>query len=171
MQCEIFCYSRGHKYNNERTEEAMDTAWIQVFVLTLSECVAPAGKTVCQEQAFELQFLTQTDCEYALQQLVTLKQASETVIIDPAKASCAPTARQQRVFASLDAIEEVNRDADNWRAPEVQDTGPGVTLASHQERLARLPECGEEGVVAPCKVGEIIIEAGDVGSVEVWRRD
>ena len=149
----------------------MDTAWIQVFVLTLSECVAPAGKTVCQEQAFELQFLTQADCEYALQQLVTLKQASETVIIDPAKASCAPTARQQRVFASLDAIEEVNRDADNWRAPEVEDTGPGVTLASHQERLARLPECGEEGVVAPCKVGEIIVEAGDVGSVEVWRRN
>jgi hypothetical protein len=171
MQSEIFCYSRGHKYNNERAEEAMDTAWIQVFVLTLSECVAPAGKTVCQEQAFELQFLTQADCEYALQQLVTLKQASETVIIDPAKASCAPTARQQRVFASLDAIEEVNRDADNWRAPEVEDTGPGVTLASHQERLARLPECGEEGVVAPCKVGEIIVEAGDVGSVEVWRRN
>ena len=171
MEGEIFCYSRGHKYNNERAEEAMDTAWIQVFVLTLSECVAPAGKTVCQEQAFELQFLTQADCEYALQQLVTLKQASETVIIDPAKASCAPTARQQRVFASLDAIEEINRDADNWRAPEVQDTGPGVTLASHQERLARLPECGEEGVVAPCKVGEIIVEAGDVGSVDVWRRN
>jgi hypothetical protein len=171
MQCEIFCYSHGHKYNNERTEEAMDTAWIQVFVLTLSECVAPAGKTVCQEQAFELEFLTQADCEYALQQLVTLKQASETVIIDPANASCAPTARQQRVFASLDAIEDVNRDADNWRTPEVQDTGPGVTLASHQERLARLPECGEEGVVAPCKVGDIIVEAGDVGSVEVWRQN
>jgi hypothetical protein len=40
----------------------MDTAWIQVFVLTLSECVAPAGKTVCQEQSFELQFLTEADC-------------------------------------------------------------------------------------------------------------
>ena len=34
----------------------MDTAWIQVFVLTLSECVAPAGKTICQEQAFELDY-------------------------------------------------------------------------------------------------------------------
>jgi hypothetical protein len=171
MKGEIFCYSRGHKYNNERAEEAMDTAWIQVFVLTLSECVAPAGKTVCQEQAFELQFLTQADCEYALQQLVTLKQASETVIIDPARASCAPTARRQPVFASLDAIEEANRDEANWKAPDVEDTGPGVTLASHQERLARLPECREEGVVAPCKVGEIIVEAGDVGSVDVWRQN
>ena len=170
MESEIFCYPQGHNYNNERAEEAMDTAWIQVFVLTLSECVAPAGKTVCQEQAFELQFLTQADCEYALQQLVSLKQESETVIIDPAKASCAPTARQQQVFASLDAIEEANRDTENWKAPEIEDAGPGTGLASHQERLASLPVCGEEGVVAPCKVGEIIIEGGDTESVDVWRR-
>lgn len=149
----------------------METAWIQVFVLTLSECVAPAGKTVCQEQSFELQFLTQADCEYALEQLVSLKQESESVIIDPARASCAPTARRQPVFASLDAIEEANRDAENWRPPEIRDTGTGVALASHRERLASLPDCGEEGVEAPCKVGEIIIEGGDVGAVDVWRRD
>ena len=149
----------------------MDTAWIQVFVLTLSECVAPAGKSVCQEQSLELEFLTRADCEIAMQQLVSLKQDSETVIIDPAKASCIPTARQQQVFASLDAIEEANRDKENWRAPKAGDTDPGITLASHQERLARLPECGEEGVDAPCKVGEIIVESGDVESVDVWRRD
>jgi len=149
----------------------MDTAWIQVFVLTLSECVAPAGKTVCQEQSLELQFLTQSDCEIALQQFVSLKQESESVIIDPAKASCAPTARQQQVFASLDAIEEVNRDKANWKAPAVRDSVPGVAVASHQERLARLPDCDADGAEAPCKVGEIIIEAGDVEPVEVWRRD
>jgi hypothetical protein len=147
----------------------MDTAWIQVFVLILSECVAPAGKTVCQEQTLEMQFLTQADCEFALQQLVSLKQESGSVIIDPAKASCAATARQQPVFASLDAIEEANRDQENWRAPAVEDTSPGVALASHQERLARLPDCGEEGVEAPCKVGEIIVEGGNVDSVDVWR--
>jgi hypothetical protein len=171
MDGEIFCYSRGHKYNNKRAEEAMDIAWIQVFVLTLSECVAPAGKTVCQEQSFELQFLTQADCEYALQQLVSLKQESEAVIIDPARASCAPTARQQQVFASLGAIEEANRDTENWQAPEIKDTGPAVELASHQERLARLPVCGEEGVVAPCKVGDIIVEGDDAEAVDVWRRN
>ena len=149
----------------------MDTAWIQVFVLTLSECIAPAGKTVCQEQSLELQFLTQADCELALQQLVSLKQASESVIIDPARASCAASARQQRVYASLDAIEEANRGRDDWKPPQVPDTDTGVALASHQERLARLPDCGEEGVEAPCKVGEIIIESGGVESVDVWRRD
>ena len=149
----------------------MDAAWIQVFVLTLSECVAPAGKTVCQEQSFELQFLTEADCEFALRQLVSLKQESESVIIDPAGASCAPSARRQQVFASLDAIENANRDRENWKAPEDGDTSPGVALASHKERLAGLPECGEEGVEPPCKVGEIIIEADDVEPVEVWRRD
>ena len=149
----------------------MDAAWIQVFVLTLSECVAPAGKTVCQEQSFELQFLTQADCEYALEQLVSLKQESESVIIDPAQASCAPTARKQTVFASLDAIEEANRGQENWRAPEIREKGTGVAMASHQERLASLPDCSGEGAEAPCKVGEIIIEGGDVGSVDVWRRD
>jgi len=149
----------------------MDIAWIQVFVLTLSECVAPAGKTVCQEQTLELQFLTQADCEVALQQLVSLKQESKSVIVDPAKASCVSTARQQKAFASLEAIEEANQGRENWRAPEIDDSGPGVALASHQERLARLPECGEEGVEAPCKVGEIIIEAGDGEPVDVWRRD
>ena len=97
----------------------MDIAWIQVFVLTLSECVAPAGKTVCQEQTLELQFLTQADCEVALQQLVSLKQESESVIIDPANASCAPTARQRQVFASLDAIEAANQGKENWQAPSV----------------------------------------------------
>ena len=149
----------------------MDTAWIQVFVLTLSECVAPAGKTVCQEQSLELQFLAQADCEVALEQLVSLKQASASVIIDPARASCAPTARQQRVFASLDAIEQANRDKDNWKAPATADTSPGVALVSHRERLASLPDCDADGAEAPCKVGEIIIEAGDVEPVEVWRRD
>ena len=149
----------------------MDIAWIQVFVLTLAECVAPAGKTVCQEQTLELQFLTQADCEVALQQLVSLKQESESVIIDPANASCAPTARQRQVFASLDAIEAANQGKENWQAPDVEDTDPGIALASHQERLARLPECGEEGVEAPCKVGEIIVEAVDGEPVDVWRRD
>lgn len=171
MSREYFCYPWGHNYNNDRAEEAMDTAWIQVFVLTLSECVAPAGKTICQEQSFELQFLTQADCEFAMHQLVALKQKSESVIIEPAGARCAATARQRRVFASLDAVEEATGDKENWKAPDVEDTGPSVALASHRERLARLPECGGEGVEAPCKIGDIIVEATNGEPVEVWRRE
>jgi len=82
-----------------------------------------------------------------------------------------PTARQQPVFASLAAIEDANRDKANWKAPATSDTAPGMALASHRERLASLPDCDEDGAEAPCKVGEIIIEAGDVEPVEVWRRE
>ena len=72
----------------------MDTAWIQIFVLTLAECVAPPGKMVCQEREFELQFLTQSDCESTLQQFVSLKDASDTVIVDKSRSGCAPSARR-----------------------------------------------------------------------------
>ena len=57
----------------------MDTAWIQVFVLTLTECVAPAGKTVCQERELELQFLTESDCKAALEQLVLESALSRAI--------------------------------------------------------------------------------------------
>ena len=67
----------------------MDTAWIQVFVLTIAECVAPAGKTVCQEREFELLFLTQADCQVALEQFVTLKDESANVIVDRSASGCA----------------------------------------------------------------------------------
>jgi len=93
----------------------MDTSWIQVFVLTLSECVAPAGKTVCQEQEFDLQFLTRADCEFALEQLVTLKEESASVIVDRSKSSCAASARESAVFASLKAVSAVSPKSEGWK--------------------------------------------------------
>ena len=149
----------------------MDIAWIQVFVLTLSECVAPAGKTVCQEQEFELQFLSQSDCEFAMQQLVSLKQESDKVIIDTNKASCTVSARQSRVFTSADGVGDAVGDDKNWRAPKNDESQPGVEKAAHQERLASLPACGEAAGVAPCRIGDIIIEEATTDPVEVWRRD
>jgi len=149
----------------------VDIAWIQVFVLTLSECVAPAGKTVCQESEFELQFLSQSDCEFALQQLVTLKQESDKVIIDVDKASCSISARQSKVFASLEAVDEAVGDDKDWRAPKIEESNPSVERAAHQERLASLPACGQSAGVAPCRIGDIIIEEATTDSVEVWRRD
>ena len=148
----------------------MDTAWIQVFVLTMSECVAPAGKTVCQEQALELQFMTQADCQAALEQMVSLKQESDKVIIDPDSASCVATARKQEVFVSLEAIENTYGSQDAWQSPEVDQTGPSRARSLHQERLASLPVCGESSPV-PCKMGDIIIEESRGDSVDVWRRE
>lgn len=150
----------------------MDAGWIQVFVLTLAECVAPAGKTVCQQQEFELTFLSQADCNTALEQLVTLKDAADNIIIDKSKTGCVATARRQPVFASpAQASETVGNDV-VWRAPDVQQQVAATVDTNYQSRLKSLKTCDETGGVAPCRVGEIIIEKAVSGEpVEVWRRE
>jgi hypothetical protein len=147
----------------------MDIAWIQVFVLTLVECVAPAGKSICQEQEFQLQFLTKADCEVALEQLVSLKQESAAVIVNSNRSNCAPAARQRDVFESLEAINEAF-DAD-WGAPQTGETEPSARQVSHKGRLEELKSCEETEGIAPCRIGDIIMEGADGDSVEVWRRD
>ena len=150
----------------------MDIAWIQVFVLTIAECVAPAGKTICQEQELEMIFLTENDCEVALEQFVSLKSASESVIVNAERSSCAPTARKKEIFASLDEIYQSYGNVKGWRTPQVDDSEPDFTQVSHNERLESLKSCEETDGVAPCKVGEIVIEAAATGEpVEIWRRD
>lgn len=149
----------------------MDISWIQVFVLTLAECVAPAGKTVCQEQQFELQFLNRTDCEYALEQLVAAKSELEYVIVDRQKSGCAPSATQSKTYASLEDVKAALGDSAGWRAPGDDESRRAVVHEDHNKRLASLMPCEDTDYVVPCKVGEIIVEeiAGD--NVEVWKRD
>ena len=149
----------------------MTTAWIQVFILTFAECVAPAGKTVCQEQQFELQFLRREDCERALLQLITSKEQSERVIVNREKSVCIATAVESEVHASLDAINEAKKDTANWQAPGPNDVRRTRAIRDHQERLEALMSCEETSNVAPCKIGDIIIEAETDNSVEVWKSD
>lgn len=150
----------------------MDTAWIQVFVLTVAECVAPAGKTVCQEREFDLQFLTRADCEIALEQLVSLKEESAGVIVNRSKSSCAPSARQTEVFADLGAVSSASAGQDGWKEPVSEEEVASPTRASHQQRLDDLPDCEAAGRKLPCKMGDVIVEAEGTGDpVEVWRRD
>ena len=149
----------------------MDTSWIQVFVLTLAECVAPAGKTVCQEQQFELQFVSSGDCEYALQQLITMKDQDEQVIVNREKSGCAPSAAKSESYASRDAIEAAFRDTAGWRSPDENDARRAAVNEDHGERLGDLKTCDEAKGKPPCKVGEIIVEDASGDSVEVWKRD
>jgi hypothetical protein len=153
----------------------MDTAWIQVFVLTLTECVAPAGKTVCQEQELQMQFVDQAECELALQQFVSLKDAVENVIVYKDKSHCAPSAIQQPVYRSLADVNEKLGTSPDWMAPDDASPAADFTQSSHQERLTALSSCEDVGGVAPCKIGEIIVEGAVEGAtgqtVEVWRRE
>ena len=149
----------------------MATAWIQVFILTFAECVAPAGKTVCQEQQFELQFLTRTDCEYALQQLIAMKDQADHVIVNRQKSGCAPSAAESETYASLDAISAAHEDTSNWRVPGENDVRRAAVSKDHNERLDQLMTCEETANVVPCKIGDIIVEDATGDNVEVWKSD
>jgi hypothetical protein len=149
----------------------MATAWIQVFILTFAECVAPAGKTVCQEQQFELQFLSRADCEYALLQLITMKDEADNVIVNRQKSGCVPSAVESEIHASLDAINAAHKDTANWRMPRENDIQRTLANKDHQARLAALMSCEETSNVAPCKIGDIIVEDASDNSVEVWKSD
>ncbi len=150
----------------------MDATWIQVFVLTIAECGAPAGKTVCQEQTFDLQFLTRADCEVALEQLVTLKDQSSNIIVDKTRSRCAASAREAQVFSSVEEVSQASADSDGWKDPDQGDGKDAPPSASHQDRLAELPDCENFDGEGACKMGGIIVEAANQGQpVEVWRRD
>jgi hypothetical protein len=149
----------------------METAWIQIFVLTLSECLAPAGKTVCQEQELLMHFTNQADCEVAREQFVELIELSDNSIVDRGKTQCTASAIQQPVFTSPGEIKQKSAGADNWAEPRKQSQGPQDSmLVAHQERLASLPNCNEVSGTAPCKIGEIIIEGATDQRTDVWQR-
>ena len=151
----------------------MDTAWIQIFVLTFSECVAPAGKTVCQQQQFELEFLSRRDCEYALEQLLAIKGAQNNVIVDRSASTCTASARQAATYADVETLRSaIGTAPDDWRDPENAAARRAVVDAEHRARLDALKDCDATGGRAPCRVGDIIVEgAADGLGVEVWRRD
>ena len=156
----------------------MDTGWIQVFVLTLAECVAPPGKTVCQEQQVQYQFVDREECETVLQQLVDYSAGSDNVIVNEQRSSCLPTAVQQQVYASLDEASDQLSDTEGWGtlsageqpARESESGESRQTETAHQQRLAGLPECEDVSRRPPCKVGQIIVEEDSQEELEVWKR-
>lgn len=147
----------------------MDTGWIQVFVLTLSECIAPAGKTVCQEREFEMQFVERAACELAMEQMIWLADGASDVIINREKTRCTASAAQRPVFSSAEDVQANNVAVADWRPPEQGSKVDDFIQKSHKERLASLQTCEEANGVAPCKVGEIIIEEAAEQRADVWR--
>jgi hypothetical protein len=148
----------------------MEAGWIQVFVLVITECVAPAGKTVCQEQELRYEFFEQADCEIVLEQLLAHKDNAENVIVNKEKSACLPTARKQQIFHSPDDAKNALADSEGWDQIPAADDTPDFTQEAHDERLGAVPECEDVANVPPCKVGDIIIEGASEKKSEVWRQ-
>lgn len=147
----------------------MDTAWIEVFVLTLSQCIAPSGKTICQEREFEMQFVERAACEMAMEQMLWLADGTDDVIVNRDKTRCVASAVERPVFGSLDDVKGQTAESSAWRAPEGAEKAEDFTQKAHKERLAALQSCEDSGGVAPCKVGEIIIEGATEQRADIWR--
>lgn len=149
----------------------METAWIQVFILTLSQCIAPAGKMVCQEELVEYHFASEADCDRALTQMVDLASRADNILINHGKSSCRSATMQASVFADADAAKASLPDSENVAVIDGSKPSPDFLEASHSERLQNLQACEDTNGVPPCRVGEIIIEAqADAKKTEVWRQ-
>jgi len=149
----------------------METAWIQVFVLTLSECLAPAGKTICQEQELQMQFVSQADCELAREQFIFLADRADDVIIDKDKTRCEVTVTQQAVFSTQDDLRQHANIESAWVDSPPGDRTVDPARIAHQERLEVLPACTDVDSEMPCTVGEIIIEGEDEQRTDIWRKE
>jgi hypothetical protein len=148
----------------------MDTGWIQVFVLVMTECVAPAGKSVCQEQELRYAFFDKNDCDVVLEQLLAHKDSAENIIVSKDKSACLPTVKKQQIYRSLDEADNALSDTENWGKLAVVDDTMDFTQEAHLKRLENVPDCGEVDGVAPCRVGEIILEGVSESKSEVWRK-
>ena len=149
----------------------METVWIQVFVLTLTQCIAPAGKMICQEEAVEYQFLNPDDCQHALVQMINVASAADNVIVNQDSSHCRPAATQSTAFASVDEAKANLGNAEGWRVLNDENQAADFTQSAHQDRLKNLHECADVARVAPCKIGQIIIEASaDSAKPDIWQQ-
>lgn len=148
----------------------MGTTWIPVFVLILSECVAPVGKTVCRPHELHLQFVDQAECETALREIIELKSLAENIIVNRDASRCERSARSIESYASYEELGQTFagiRKLESGAERHLTDD----TLQAHRKRLTELQTCEESAGLAPCKVGEIIIESATGKQLEVWRRE
>lgn len=145
----------------------METAWIQVFLLTLTQCIAPPGKLVCQEESVEFLFAEQVDCEVALVQMLEVAARVDTVIVNRESSHCRAVAKEMKVYASAAEAGGESAGAQTLTTLQNDDPPPDFTQTAHRDRLDSLQNCDKVAGVAPCKIGEIIIEAA--GDLEIWR--
>lgn len=149
----------------------METAWIQVFVLTLTQCLAPAGKMVCQEETVEYYFSSEDDCARALVQMVDLAARADNILVDRERSDCKPGVKQTQVFASGDEARASMTGGASVLLINDEVPPADFMQTAHNDRLKDMQTCEESDGVTPCKIGDIIIEgATESPKSQVWRR-
>ncbi len=148
----------------------MNIAWIKVVVLTLAECVAPEGKTVCQEQQVEYYFFDEVECQKVLEQLMDYRDGFENVIVNKEDSSCLPAAKDLQVFASRSAADDYFAEMGGLGVLSDEPAKKDFMRERHDLRLESLHVCDDDKLVTPCRRGDIIIESMTGNKMEVWQR-
>ena len=148
----------------------MDIAWIKVVVLTLAECVAPEGKTVCQEQQVQYYFFDEVECQKVLEQLLDYRDGFENVIVNKEDSSCLPAARDSQVFASRSAADDYFAEMGGLGVISDEPAKKDFLRERYDLRLESLRVCDDDTLVTPCRRGDIIIESMTGSKTEVWKR-
>ena len=148
----------------------MDIAWIKVVVLTLAECVAPEGKTVCQEQQIQYYFVDEVECQKVLEQLIDYRDGFENVIVNKEDSSCLPAAKDLHVFASRSKADEYFAKMGGLGVISDEPAPKDFLQQRHDLRLESLHVCDDQRLITPCRRGDIIIESMTENTTEVWKQ-
>jgi len=148
----------------------MDAAWIKVVVLTLAECVAPEGKTVCQEQEVQYYLYDDAECQKVLEQLIDYRDGFDNVIVNKEGSSCLPATKNLRVVASEPATDQYSTNGKALGVNSDQPKKKDFMQEQHDLRLQSLKVCDDEKLVTPCRRGDIIIESVTDNKTEVWKQ-
>ena len=149
----------------------MDAAWIKVVVLTLAECVAPEGKTVCQEQQVQYYFVDDAECQKVLEQLLDYRDGFDNVIVNRGNSSCQSASKNLEVIEFRSDEDPGLVDQDSIVAAGNRPREKDYMQERHDLRLQSLPVCDDSELVTPCRRGEIIIESVTENKTEVWRQN
>jgi hypothetical protein len=149
----------------------MDAAWIKVVVLTLAECVAPEGKTVCQEQQTQYYFVDEAECQQVLEQLIDYRDTFENVIVNKANSSCTAASKNLEVFDTRSEADPSFVDEEGFVVVGEEPKKKDFMQERHELRLQRLPVCDTSQSVTPCKQGEIIVESVSENKTDVWKQN
>ena len=111
----------------------MESAWIKVFVLSLTQCMAPAGKMVCQMETVQYQFVAEDDCNRALAQMIDVAAGAENVIVSRDNSHCRAAAIESEVFSGVDEANAYFAGTEGWGVLTGDEEPADFTQSAHQD--------------------------------------
>jgi len=103
--------------------------------------------------------------------MIDVAAGAENVIVSRDNSHCRAAAIEGDIFSGVDEANAFFAGNEGWGVRTGDEPAADFTQSAHQDRLKNTHECAEVANVAPCRVGEIIIEAAtESKKTEVWQQ-